>query len=87
MVPVQIRDVDNPERFLIDYIELPYEPRAGIPIYVFDDFSTGPRGWLFGNHMNKKARCIELTQLWRYEVSLKEPGKSALVFLGREVKP
>ncbi len=86
MVTVQLRDERDPEVFLIDHIVLPFEPRIGIEIHVWDRFETGKRGFL-GFARKGKERCFVPTEILRYEVSLDEPGQSGIVYLAREVKP
>lgn len=85
MVAVQLRDADNPERFLIDHIVLPFEPRIGIPMRVWDRFENPKTGFLgFGSR--KKARVFVATEVHSYDVSLDEPAQSGIVYLAREIK-
>jgi hypothetical protein len=85
MVTVQLRDEKNPEQFLIDHIVLPFEPKLGIPIYVFDRFEQGKLSFFSRNKI--KQRCFIATEVLQYEISRDEPSQSGIVYLAREVKP
>lgn len=88
MVTVQLRDASNIERFLIDHIVLPFEPRIGVRMYVWDHFETPGKIGIFGFGRSKlKPRCFIPTEVYRYEVSLDEPSQSGIVYLAEEVKP
>jgi hypothetical protein len=88
MVTVQLRDAKNIERFLIDHIVLPFEPRVGVPLYVWDRFEDPTKTSFLGFGRSKqKPRCFIPTKIWRYEVSLDEPSQSGIVYLAEEVKP
>ena len=86
MVTVQLRDADDPEKFLIDHIVLPFEPRIGVPMYVWDRFEP-PRKGIFNFGGQSKPRCFVPTEVIRYDVSRDEPAQSGIVYLARETKP
>lgn len=84
MVTVQLRDANDPDQFLIDHIVLPFEPKLGIPIYVWERFEPPTKTGLF--RKKAKARCFTPTEVLRYEVSLDDPAQSGIVYLGYESK-
>jgi len=86
MVTVQLRDESNPERLLIDHIMLPFEPKLGTPIYVFDRFEQAKLSF-FSFRSKGKQRCYIATEVLQYEISLDDPAQSGIVYLAREVKP
>jgi hypothetical protein len=83
MVTVQLRDAANPEKVLLDSIALPFEPRLDVPMYVWDYFKDRKIGFF----TKRYERCFVITQVLQYEISIKEPDRSGIVYLAKEVRP
>lgn len=83
MVTVKFVDSSNPDKVLLANISLPFEPRAGIPIRVWDYF-TDRKKRLFEK---RRERCFIVDDVYQYEISTEEPERSGIVYLAREVKP
>jgi hypothetical protein len=82
MVMVQLRDIANQERILLENITLPFEPREGVPIYVWDHFEDRKIG--FWKRPFKRGFVID--RVLQYEVSTTEPERSGIVYLAHEIR-
>ncbi|BAL87274.1 hypothetical protein AMIS_20540 [Actinoplanes missouriensis 431] len=82
MVTVKFIDADNHQKVLLDSIKLPFEPRPGVRVEVWDKFIDRKVGFF----EKRNCRILMLVDVYQYEISTEEPERSGIVYLAREIK-
>jgi hypothetical protein len=73
MPKVQLRDVNRPDRILVNTLHLPFELRENKPIYVRQRFG------------DRKAKGYLITDVLQYEIIEGAPDESGIVYLAKEI--